>query len=196
MPETACKLLLAASVCCTFAAVAVSPASAADPQIARGRNLASFAGCFDCHTPGYSFGKPDMARYLGGSDVGFEIPGQGVFVGSNLTPDNETGLGTWTIEQIVAALQTGVRPDGRILAPIMPWRSFAKLTRQDARAIAVYLKSLPPLAHKVPRSIRTGREADRAGDEDRAAGRHPGEIKQAGAQTASALVRRKPIAAG
>jgi mono/diheme cytochrome c family protein len=150
MPETAYRLILAASVCCTFAAAATSPTNAADPQIERGRYLTSFAGCFDCHTPGYFFGKPDMARYLGGSDVGFEIPGLGVFVGPNLTPDKDTGLGNWTIEQIVTALQTGTRPDGRELAPIMPWRSFAKLTRQDARAIAVYLKSLPPLAHKVP----------------------------------------------
>ena len=63
--------------------------------------------CFDCHTPGYFFGKPDMARYLGGSDVGFEIPGLGVFVGPNLTPDKETGLGNWTSEQIVTALHTG-----------------------------------------------------------------------------------------
>jgi hypothetical protein len=92
----------------------------------------------------------DAGRYLGGSDVGFEIPGLGVFVGPNLTPDKETGLGTWTSEQIVTALQTGVRPDGRILAPIMPWRSFAKLTRDDAMAIAAFLKSLPPLKHKVP----------------------------------------------
>jgi hypothetical protein len=43
--------------------------------------------------------------------------------GSNLTPDKETGLGNWTKEQIVTAIQTGVRPDGRILSPIMSWES-------------------------------------------------------------------------
>ena len=142
------ELALAASACVTLAVTLVST-SAADPLVDRGRYLVSFGGCFDCYTPGYFFGKPDMARYLGGSDVGFEIPGRGVFVGPNLTPDKETGLGSWTIEQIVTALQTGTRPDGRLLAPIMPWRSFAKLTKQDARAIAAYLKSLPPLKHKV-----------------------------------------------
>jgi mono/diheme cytochrome c family protein len=133
-----------------FAALASAAAGAADPQVERGQYLANFGGCFDCHTPGYFFGKPDMARYLGGSDVGFEIPGLGVFVGPNLTPDSETGLGSWTTAQIAAALQTGVRPDGRVLAPIMPWRAFAKLTKDDALAIAAYLKSLPPLKHKVP----------------------------------------------
>ena len=129
---------------------ALSPAAhAADPQIERGKYLVSFSGCFDCHTPGYFFGKPDMARFLAGSEVGFEIPGAGIFVGPNLTPDNETGLGNWSKEQIVTAIQTGVRPDGRVLAPIMPWKSFAGLTKQDAMAIAAYLKSLPPVKNKV-----------------------------------------------
>lgn len=73
-----------------------------------------------------------MARYLAGSEVSFEIPGLGVFHGPNLTPDKETGLGSWTQEQIVKALQTGQTPDGRELAPIMPWRAFANLSKADA----------------------------------------------------------------
>src|ERR1700730_8031902 len=107
----------------------------AESPASRGKYLVTVAGCNDCHTPGYFFGKPDMARFLGGSEVGFEIPGLGVFHGPNLTPDKETGLGTWTSEQIVTALQTGNRPDGRMLAPIMPWRAFAELTKPDAGAI-------------------------------------------------------------
>jgi mono/diheme cytochrome c family protein len=128
----------------------LATARAADPQIERGKYLASFGGCMDCHTRGYFFGKPDMANYLAGSEVGFEIPGLGIFHGPNLTPDKETGLGNWTSEQIVAALQKGVRPDGRVLAPIMPWRALANLTKEDALAIAAYLKSLPPVRNKVP----------------------------------------------
>ena len=143
------------SVGFAFAAAAalgamLAGARAADPQIERGKYLASFSGCMDCHTPGYFFGKPDMARHLGGSEVGFEMPGLGVFHGPNLTPDKETGLGNWTNEQIVKALQEGVRPDGRILAPIMPWRALASLTKEDALAIVAYLKSLPPVRNKVP----------------------------------------------
>ncbi len=68
-------------------------AAADDLQIARGEYLVTIGGCNDCHTPGYFFGKPDSSRFLGGSDVGFEIPGEGVFVGSNITPDKETGIG-------------------------------------------------------------------------------------------------------
>jgi mono/diheme cytochrome c family protein len=130
--------------------VMLAGARAADPQIERGKYLASFGGCMDCHTPGYFFGKPDMARHLGGSEVGFELPGLGVFHGPNLTPDKETGLGNWTNEQVVKALQEGVRPDGRMLAPIMPWRALASLTKEDASAIVAYLKSLPPVRNKVP----------------------------------------------
>jgi mono/diheme cytochrome c family protein len=123
---------------------------AADPAVERGKYLVTIAGCHDCHTPGYFLGKPDMARFLGGSDVGFEMPGLGVFVGPNLTPDKATGLGAWTDEQIRTALQKGARPDGRMLAPIMPWHAFASLTRQDTDAIIAFLRSVPPIANKVP----------------------------------------------
>lgn len=125
-------------------------ARAADARAERGKYLVTLGGCMDCHTPGYFLGKPDMARLLGGSEVGFELPGLGVFYGPNLTPDKETGLGGWSEKQIVTTLQTGVRPDGRELAPIMPWRAFANLTRDDAFAIAHYLKSLPAVTNKVP----------------------------------------------
>jgi mono/diheme cytochrome c family protein len=124
-------------------------ANAAELQVERGKYLVTLGGCTDCHTPGFFLGKPDMNRYLGGSDVGFEIPGLGSFYGRNLTPDPETGIGNWTLQDIVTAIQTGTRPDGRQLAPIMPWRAFAKLTKEDAQAIAVFLKSLPPVKHKV-----------------------------------------------
>jgi mono/diheme cytochrome c family protein len=125
-------------------------AEAVDAQVARGKYLVTLGACTDCHTPGSFLGKPDMTRFLGGSDVGFAIPNLGVFVGRNLTPDKDTGLGSWTRPQIVAAFTTGKRPDGRELAPVMPWRAYANLTKADANAIAAYLQSLPPVRHEVP----------------------------------------------
>jgi mono/diheme cytochrome c family protein len=125
-------------------------ALAQQAQIDRGKYLVTLASCTDCHTPGYFFGKPDMNRFLGGSEVGFEIPGLGVFHGPNLTPDPDTGLGNWSVGQIITALQTGKRPDGRELAPSMPWRAYANLTKDDVTAIAMFLKSLPPVKNKVP----------------------------------------------
>jgi mono/diheme cytochrome c family protein len=125
-------------------------ARAADPQVERGKYLVAISGCTDCHTPGHFLGHPDGTRYLGGSDVGFGAPGMGVFVGPNLTPDKETGLGTWSAQQIVTAITAGKRPDGRMLVPMMPWRGLSVLTTPDALAIAAYLKSLPPVSNKVP----------------------------------------------
>ena len=137
--------------CATAAALVwLSSDVLAQDQVSRGKYLVTFGGCNDCHTPGYFFGKPDDKRHLGGSEVGFEIPGMGVFHGPNLTPDKETGLGNWSSAEIVAALQTGVRPDKRILAPIMPWKALAQLTKDDAMAIAAYLKSIPAVKNKVP----------------------------------------------
>jgi mono/diheme cytochrome c family protein len=133
----------------TAAADAQNATKATSKQIARGKYLASFGGCNDCHTPGYFFGKPDMTRQLSGSEVGFEVPGLGVFHGPNLTPDKKTGIGSWTDVQIIDAMQKGVRPDGRMLAPIMPWRALANLSQADARAIVAYLRSIPAVENKV-----------------------------------------------
>ena len=126
-----------------------APAAADDAQIARGRYLVGIAGCSDCHTPGGMTGAADMKRYLGGSDVGFSIPGEGVYVGENLTPDKETGLGAWTSDQIVTAIRNGKRPDGSELSGVMPYASFSRLTDEDAAAIAAFLESIPPVNNKV-----------------------------------------------
>jgi mono/diheme cytochrome c family protein len=144
------KTLIGCTAATLAAMVWASSGVQAQDPVARGKYLAVIGGCSDCHTPGYFFGKPDERRYLGGSEVGFEIPGLGVFHGPNLTPDKETGLGNWSSAEIVAALQTGVRPDRRVLAPIMPWKALAQLTKDDAMAIAAYIKSVPPVKNKVP----------------------------------------------
>src|SRR5215471_5440846 len=100
--------LAAVALATGAAAYAVwSGVKAEGAQVARGKYLVQLAGCTDCHTPGHLLGKPDMARFLGGSDVGFEMPGLGIFVGPNLTPDMGTGLGSWTTNGILTAIQTG-----------------------------------------------------------------------------------------
>ncbi|MFV3127505.1 c-type cytochrome [Niveispirillum sp. KHB5.9] len=137
-PALALSLLLAAAI------------DAPARDTARGAYLVGIMGCGDCHTAGTMQGKPDMARPLGGSDVGWQVPGMGVFVGSNLTPDRETGLGAWSDAEIVTALRTGVRPDGRQLAPVMPYMGYKNMTDADADAIVAYLRSLKPVSTKVP----------------------------------------------
>jgi mono/diheme cytochrome c family protein len=142
-------LALVAAGCEVSTQTGTTGATAQDP-VERGRYLVTIMTCTDCHTPGTFLGMPDTTRFLAGQEVGFEIPGLGVFHPPNLTPDPETGLGNWTEAQIVTALTTGMRPDGRQLAPIMPWMHYANLAPEDAMAIAVYLKSLTPVVNKVP----------------------------------------------
>ena len=142
--------LLLAALAIAGGYAALRGIGAENAQVARGKYLVQLGGCTDCHTPGHFLGKPDMSRYLGGSDVGLEVPGLGTFVGPNLTPDNDTGLGNWTKDQIATAIRTGVRPDGRVLAPMMPWRAYAVLTKSDTAAVVEYLKSLQRVSHKVP----------------------------------------------
>lgn len=131
-----------------LAAMAVSPVSAQD-KVKRGEYLATIMDCGGCHTPGALAGQPDQSRHLGGSTIGFQIPNVGIFYPPNLTAD-ETGLGAWSERDIMTAVRTGVRPDGRVLVPVMPYHNYAKLTDADAGALAAYLKSLKPIPHKAP----------------------------------------------
>lgn len=131
--------------------IALGSSAHAETPEERGAYLARIMDCGGCHTYGaMGPGGPDPARELAGNPMGFEIPGLGVFYPPNLTPDMETGLGSWSAEDIATALRTGARPDGRELSPAMPWRSYAAISDEDVAALAAYLKSLPPYSFAVP----------------------------------------------
>jgi mono/diheme cytochrome c family protein len=152
-------IALAIASCSKPATQETTTAAAPEDSVARGRYLVDVAGCNDCHTPGYLFGAPDTTRLLSGSEVGWATP-LGTAYARNLTPDSTTGIGTWTAEQIVAAIRTGQRPNGdHILLPPMPWPDFAHLTDKDAYAIAAYLKSIPAVSHRVPDVVPPGKKA-------------------------------------
>lgn len=144
-----CLAALAAVVILAGASSASAEENAHKGDAARGKYLVGIMGCNDCHTPGYFMGNPDMTKFLGGADIGFALPGLGYFYGPNLTP-HEKGLATWSEDDIVAAIRTGARPDGRMLAPLMPWPAFAGLTDEDAYSIAAYLKTLTPVDRSAP----------------------------------------------
>jgi hypothetical protein len=114
--------------------VLAQQALAQSPQVKRGLYLVDIAGRNDCHTPGSFLGKRDVSRRLGGSDVGFSLPGMGVFVGPNLTPDKKTGL-LW--QRGAASIPcVCTHWSSRILwRPIMPYNDFANLTKEDALAL-------------------------------------------------------------
>ncbi|MCB9958492.1 MAG: cytochrome c [Rhodospirillaceae bacterium] len=134
------------------------PALADDDLVARGAYLASIMDCTGCHTGRTADGMPDPDQFLTGATVGFEMPGLGIFWPPNLTSD-ATGLGDWSDAEVATAIRTGERPDGRILAPIMPWMSYASLSDDDVAALVAYLRTLPPTPNDVPGPIASGNEA-------------------------------------
>ena len=141
----------------TLAAVlAFAGLARAETPVERGQYLVTIAGCSDCHTPGALLGQPDVKRRFAGSDTGFGDLASGVVVGQNLTSDPETGIGKWTTEQIVTSFTKGVTPQGRKLSEVMPWPALSKLTPDDARDIALYLQSLPPVKNAVPGPTKPG----------------------------------------
>ena len=127
-----------------------------EDMIKRGEYLSRIMDCTGCHTPGAMTGKPEADKFLAGSQIGFGIPQVGVVYPPNLTPDTETGLGSWSEADIVTAVRTGVRPDGRHLVPVMPWPSYSALTDEDAYSLAAYLKTLPPVRNAVPGMVGLG----------------------------------------
>ena len=131
--------------------------AAAKGLVERGRYLAITMGCNDCHTPGFLFGGPDFKREMSGSDVGWRGP-WGTTFARNLTPDHETGLGSWTADEIANALRSGVRKDGTVLLPPMPWQNTSQLNEPDMRALVAYLRSLPAVKHAVPKPQPPGGE--------------------------------------
>ena len=90
---------------------------------------------------------PDLA---GGLEI--NDPQVGLIVMPNITPDLETGIGKWTVGEIVVALRDGKRPDGSIIGPPMPIPVYRQMSDHDAEAIAAYLLSLKPIRSPLTRS--------------------------------------------
>jgi mono/diheme cytochrome c family protein len=153
--ETIMKIRIVVAAVMAALLGAAAPASA-ETQVERGQYLAHIMDCGGCHNTGAFTPQPNLETPLAGSQIGFEIPGMGVFYPPNLTPDEETGLGKWSDAEIITAFTTGMRPDGRQLSPAMPWMSYGHINADDATALAAYLRSLKPVKHKVPGPFAAG----------------------------------------
>jgi mono/diheme cytochrome c family protein len=101
--------------------------------------------CDGCHTPRGP--KAKEMRFSGGSQT-WETEHYTV-KGSNITPDKETGIGTWSHEDVKRALVEGVRPNGVPLAPQMPYEFYKVLTPSDLDAVVTYVKSVSPVHNEV-----------------------------------------------
>jgi mono/diheme cytochrome c family protein len=115
----------------------LSGAPAQLDELARGKYLTKAADCVACHTDPAT-GK----EYAGG--FAFRLP-FGTIYSSNITPDHETGIGSYSDDEFVRAVREGIRRDGARLYPAFPYTSYTELSRADVLAIKAYLFSLPPI---------------------------------------------------
>lgn len=118
------------------------PAVSTDPTLlAEGARLTELGDCMQCHTA--KGGQP----YAGGLPLKTPF---GTIYSTNLTPDAQTGIGTWSVPAFTRALRYGVSRDGHLLYPAFPYVHFTHLTDSDMKALYAYLMSRPPV-HAPPR---------------------------------------------
>jgi hypothetical protein len=149
-------------------------------RIERGEYLVKTMGCHDCHTPmklGPNGPEQDMTRALTGHPQDLVMPpppslppGPWAWMGAatntafagpwgvsftmNLTPDPDTGLGSWTEEMFIQTMKTGRHEGkGRPIKPPMPWFVVANLNDEDIKSLFAYLQSLKPVRNRVPQPI-------------------------------------------
>lgn len=141
------RVLVALLAICSIPALSVS----AETPLERGAKLMKgIVACGNCHTPQTPDG-PDRSRELAG---GPPIVEPGVFkaFAPNITPDTETGIGSWTDAQIITAIREGKRPDGTTLGPPMPFGLYRHISDEDMAAIDAYLRSVKSISSKSPKS--------------------------------------------
>ncbi len=134
-----------------FAHFSTPPKQAPKSGIKRGKYLVDHVAlCGDCHTPRKSLGVPNRSLYLAGAEsgpLGEDVP--------NITPDENTGIKDWSRDQIADLLIKGTKPDGDEVQGLMDeviWGTplgYKDMNRQDALAIADYLKSIPPIVNEI-----------------------------------------------
>ncbi len=123
-------------------------------RLARGEYLVEHvADCMGCHSDHViKFGVPvkpgtnGQGGYIFDKKLGFP----GVVAAQNITSDPETGLGNWSDGEILRAMREGIDRNGDALFPMMPYQHFSHMSDEDAKAIVVYLRTVPAIKHAVP----------------------------------------------
>ncbi len=137
---------------------------------ARGAQLVALGSCHDCHTPKLQDGQIDFSKafmghpanaplapeVVGGASTNMHFTAWrgpwGLTLAANLTPDKETGIGSWTLADFKKTLRTGVNPKGEALRPPMPVGNLQNLPDADLEAIYLYLREQKPIKNLVGRT--------------------------------------------
>ena len=123
-----------------LAVVAAAPACAA--EMSRGEYVARAADCVACHS------VPGGPAFGGGLKMGSPL---GAIYATNVSPDPQSGIGRYTLEDFKRAMRDGVARDGHHLYPAMPYPSYAKLSDDDIQALYTYfMNEVPPTQQATP----------------------------------------------
>lgn len=117
------------------------PVAAGQAEVERGRQLVIQGDCVSCHTR-------DGGEAMAGG-LGMNTP-FGIIYTPNLTPDRDTGIGTWSPDQFYRAMHEGREPHGQFLYPAFPYVYFTEISRSDSDAMLAYLKTVPPVRYSPP----------------------------------------------
>ena len=118
------------------------PAAAQTGNAEHGEYVLNMAGCVACHT------VPKGGAFLaGGRELKTDF---GSFFTPNITPDPETGIGSWTDEDFTRALREGKSPEGGHYYPTFPYTSYTRMTEQDILDLKAYLDTVPAVRNPVP----------------------------------------------
>src|SRR5262245_50445057 len=151
--------------------------SPASKKVERGKYLVSILACGDCHTPkkmGPNGPEEDPARLLMGHPEGAKVQPLpkladtpwmaatngdmtawtgpwGVSYAINLTPDENTGIGSWSEATFIGAIKTGKHMGAsRPILPPMPWPAYRNLSDDDLSSISAYLRTVKPMHNRIP----------------------------------------------
>ncbi|KIQ01879.1 diacylglycerol kinase [Agrobacterium tumefaciens] len=121
-------------------------ANLGEPNLANGETLFWAGGCASCHAAPDATG--DALKTLAGGQA---LPSPfGTFHMPNISPDQQHGIGAWTLAQFGDAMTRGVGKDGEHLYPSFPYNSYARMTPQDINDLFAYLKTLPASTNDAP----------------------------------------------
>ncbi|NIP31842.1 MAG: c-type cytochrome [Candidatus Dadabacteria bacterium] len=153
-------------------------------QVERGKALVMEARCGFCHTPyieEIDSNKTETTKEFSGHPSDYQFPElpkvpigsqqwlefmenlentvwlneDSIVFSANITPDKETGIGTWTEEMFVNTIKTGKHPkSNKFLNQPMPWAEYSKLTNEEISSIFAYLMTIKPVYNKVPEPLK------------------------------------------
>jgi mono/diheme cytochrome c family protein len=137
-----------------------APRPSASDRVAYGGYLTRMASCGECHTPAVQ-GEPVPGMTFAGGTA-FPWPWGGVVRTANITPDADTGIGTWTEDQFVQKFKAFEGAPAQELSAaerqentVMPWPAYAGMTREDLGAIYAFLRTQKPVVNRVEKFSKT-----------------------------------------